>query len=40
MVNMNLIFYEKTDEIVEKFKEYVALAAEALKKIHDSIKKY
>ena len=40
MVNMNMIFYEKTDEFVEKFKEYVALAAEALKKIHDSIKKY
>ena len=32
MVNMNMIFYEKTDEFVEKFKEYVALAAEAQKK--------
>ena len=40
MVNMNMIFYEKTDEFVEKFKEYVALDEEALKKIHDSIKKY
>ena len=37
---VDMTFTEKMGEILDKFKEAVAAAAEAMKKMYDSIKKY